>query len=129
VKGFVIVPLPWGILARTGFQIVHGPQITAEFTPTAAQVQGLGRALSSGTPTVALIKPGTQFGPSEKSVDFRASKRIRVGRMSVSPSLDLFNILNRADVISLSTSYTGSWLQPTQILVPRYAKFSVDVNF
>jgi hypothetical protein len=129
VKGFVIVPLPWGILASSGFQIVPGSQITAEFTPTAAQIQGLGRGLSGGTPTVALIKPGTQFAPKQKSVDFRASKRIRVGRTSVSPSVDVFNILNRSDVISLSTSYTNTWLQPTQILVPRYAKFSVDINF
>ncbi|HEX7793752.1 MAG TPA: carboxypeptidase regulatory-like domain-containing protein [Vicinamibacterales bacterium] len=129
MKGFVIVPLPWGILASTGFQVVPGQQITAEFTPTAAQIQGLGRALSGSTPTVALIAPGTRFAPSERAVDFRASKRIRIGRASVSPSVDIFNILNRSDVISLSTSYTNTWLQPTQILVPRYAKFSVDINF
>jgi hypothetical protein len=129
-KGFVIVPLPWSIQASTGFQVVPGPQITAEFTPTAAQIQGLGRALSGSVPTVALIQPGTQFSPSLKSVDFRASRRVRVGRMSINPSIDIFNILNRGDINTLSTSYTATaWLQPTQILVPRYAKFSVDINF
>src|SRR4029453_13893867 len=128
-KGFLIVPLPWNIQTRAGFQIVPGAQITAEFTPTAAQIQGLGRALSGSTPTIALIEPGTQFAPSVKSVDFRASRRMRFGRATVSPGVDIFNILNRGDVNTLSTSYTATWLQPTQILVPRYAKFSVEVNF
>jgi hypothetical protein len=128
-KGFIIIPVPWGIQASTGFQVVPGPQITAEFTPTAAQIQGLGRPLSGSTPTVALIEPGTAFSPSVKSVDFRASRRIRIGHASFSPSIDVFNVLNRGDINALSTSYTSSWLQPTQILVPRYAKFSVDINF
>jgi hypothetical protein len=129
-KGFLIVPLPWGVQASTGFQIIPGPQITAEFTPTAAQIQGLGRALSGSTPTIALIEPGTQFAAALKSIDFRASRRIRFGRTSIVPAIDLFNILNRSDINTLSTSYTATaWLQPTQILVPRYAKFSVDINF
>jgi len=88
-----------------------------------------GRPLSGSTPTVALIEPGTMFGSSIQSVDFRASRRLRFGRSSVVPSVDIFNILNRGDINTLSTSYTSSWLQPTQILVPRYAKFSVDINF
>jgi hypothetical protein len=128
-KGFLIIPLPWNIQTSAGFQIVPGPQITAELTPTAAQIQGLGRPLSGSTPTIALIQPGTKFSPAMRSVDFRASKRLRFGRTTLSPSVDLFNILNRGDINTLSTSYTSTWLQPTQILVPRYAKFSVDINF
>src|SRR4029077_19528033 len=79
VKGFLIVPLPWGIQTSSGFQIVPGPQITAEYTPSAAQVFAtLGRNFSGSAPSIALIKPGTQFSPSLKSIDFRASKRLKL---------------------------------------------------
>ena len=54
---------------------------------------------------------------------------MRFGRTSVTGSLDVFNILNKSDINTLSTSYTSSWLQPTQILVPRYAKFSAQIDF
>lgn len=129
-KGFLIIPLPWNIQTSSGFQVVPGPQLTAEFTPTAAQIQGLGRPLSGSTPTVALIQPGTLFSPAIKSIDFRASRRLRFGRTNMTASVDFFNILNRSDINSVNTSYTAtSWLQPTQILVPRYAKFSIDINF
>jgi hypothetical protein len=130
-KGFLIVPLPWGIQTSSGFQVVPGPQITAEYIPTPAEMRvALGRNLSGGPPTIALIRPGTQFAPSAKSVDFRASRRFRFGKTTLIPSVDLFNVLNRSDVNSLSTSYaTSAWLQPTQILVPRYAKFSLQMDF
>jgi Carboxypeptidase regulatory-like domain len=130
VKGFVIIPLPWGIQTSSGFQIVPGPQITAEYTPTAAEMRAaLGRAASGSIPAVALIEPGTQFSPSQKSIDFRASRRMKFGRTSITGSVDVFNILNKSDISTVSTSYTSTWLQPTQILVPRYAKFSAQIDF
>jgi hypothetical protein len=131
VKGFVIIPLPWGIQASSGFQIVPGPQITAEYTPTAAEIRAaLGRAPSGSIAPIALIEPGTQFSPAQKSVDFRASRKMKIGHAALMGSVDVFNILNRSDITTLSTSYTStSWLQPTQILVPRYAKFSAQIDF
>ncbi len=131
VKGFLLVPLPWGIQTSSGFQIVPGPQITAEYTPTAAEMRAaLGRAPSGSIAPIALIEPGTQYSPALKSVDFRASKRMKFGRANVTGSVDVFNILNRSDINTLSTSYAAtSWLQPTQILVPRYAKFSAQIDF
>ena len=130
IKGYVIVPLPWAIQASSGFQIVPGPQITAEFNPTPAQIEGLGRPLSGGPPIIALIEPGTMFMPSVKSVDFRVSRRFRMGRATLLPSLDVFNLLNRSDANTVNTSYTASgWLRPTQILVGRYAKFGIDLTF
>ena len=131
LKGFVIVPLPWGIRTSSGFQIVPGPQITAEYTPTNAEVRAtLGRNFSGSTPTIALVRPGTQFTPALKSIDFRASKRVQLGRTRANASIDVFNVLNRSDVNTLSTSYTSaSWLVPTQILVPRYAKVGIELDF
>jgi len=130
VKGFLIVPLPWGIQTSSGFQIVPGPQITAEYTPSAAEIRAaLNRNPSGSIASIALIEPGTQFSPSLKSVDFRASRRMRFGRTTVTGSVDVFNILNKSDINTLSTSYTSTWLQPTQILVPRYAKFNAQIDF
>jgi len=55
---------------------------------------------------------------------------MKIGRAALIGSVDVFNILNRSDITTLSTSYTStSWLQPTQILVPRYAKFSAQIDF
>jgi len=54
---------------------------------------------------------------------------MRFGRTTVTGSVDVFNILNKSDINTLSTSYTSTWLQPTQILVPRYAKFNAQIDF
>jgi len=130
VKGFLIVPLPWSIQTSSGFQIVPGPQITAEYTPSAAEIRAaLNRNPSGSIASIALIEPATRFSPSLKSVDFRASRRMRFGGTTVTGSVDVFNILNKSDINTLSTSYTSTWLQPTQILVPRYAKFSAQIDF
>src|SRR5207244_10679324 len=56
------VGLPAGIDFGATFQSTPGPEIQANYTVNSTQVVGLGRALSSGTATVALIEPATVFG-------------------------------------------------------------------
>jgi carboxypeptidase family protein len=130
LKGFMVVPLPWNIQASSAFQFLPGPMRLANYTPTNAQIQpSLGRNLSGSTPTIALIAPGSEFLPYQKAVDFRASKQMKFGPSRVTGSVDVFNILNRSDVQTLNASFNSGWLQPTQILVPRYAKFSVQIDF
>ena len=68
------------------------------------------------TVTVDLIAPGTQYGPRTNELDMNLKKNFRFGRMRLSPGLDVFNILNRSDVIAINTRYGPSWLQPTNIL-------------
>src|SRR5207344_3295812 len=59
-----------------------GPAILATWTAPAAQVtQALGRPLSAGRPSgavISLIQPGTQYGSNNlNQIDLRASKRFR----------------------------------------------------
>src|SRR5262249_32088835 len=70
VGGFASYPLPWfGLNASATLQNRPGPQITASYTVTSAQVQNLGRALGTGTAVAALIAPGTMYGDRVTQVD------------------------------------------------------------
>jgi hypothetical protein len=87
VKGFASYPLPWwGLNASATLQNRPGPQITASYTVTAAQVQNLGRPLGTSTATTALIAPGTMYGARVTQIDARLGKTFKVQRYRVWPA-------------------------------------------
>ncbi|HEV2983888.1 MAG TPA: carboxypeptidase regulatory-like domain-containing protein, partial [Vicinamibacterales bacterium] len=95
VGGFVIYPLPWfGFNVSATLQNRPGPQITASYTVTAAQVQNLGRPLGVSTATTALIAPGTMYGDRVTQLDFRLGKSFKLQRYRLQTSMDVFNLLN-----------------------------------
>jgi hypothetical protein len=139
LKGFVVYPLPWGGLQTSAsFQSIPGPQITASYTASNAQiVQSLGRNLAScgaaatcnGTATVPLIAPGTTYGERLNQVDFRLSKSLKVGRSRVQAMLDVFNVFNGSPVLSLNNTYGTAWQRPQSILQGRLVKFGGQIDF
>ena len=71
--------------------------------------------------------------PSIKKVRYyiflNLKKIFKVNRFRFSPGVDVFNILNRSDVIALNTRYGPSWQQPTNILQGRWIKFGAQLDF
>jgi hypothetical protein len=120
-------------VASATFQSVPGPQITAQYVATNAQIApSLGRNLSAGvngTATVQLIAPGTEYGDRLNQVDIRTTKTFSFGRTKVQGQFDLYNFFNASPVLALNTRYGPSWLQPIGILFGRLAKFGVQVDF
>jgi hypothetical protein len=54
---------------------------------------------------------------------------MQFGRGRLTASMDIFNILNSSDVLTLNTRYPDPWLRPTSILVGRWLKFGAQVDF
>jgi len=130
VKGFASYPLPWfGVNASATLQNRPGPQITASYTVTAAQVQNLGRPLGTSTATTALIAPGTMYGDRVTQVDVRLGKSFRLQRYRVQASIDIFNLLNSSAILSQNNTYGPAWQAPTQILQGRLVKFGAQLDF
>jgi hypothetical protein len=134
LKFLAVYPLPWaGIQISAGYQNVPGPQISANYSATSAQIApSLGRPLSSGangTATLSLIPPGTEYGSRAQQLDigFRKSFRLQRGRLLA--TVDIYNALNRSDVISYNNTYGPAWLRPTAILTGRWAKFGAQFDF
>jgi hypothetical protein len=121
--------LPWGIDMGVTLQNNPGPQITANYTITSAQALGLGRALSGGTATVPLIKPGTIFGERMTQLDLRLGKNFRYKSGRVRALLDFANLLNSNAVLVVNTTYGTNWLRPSYVLPGRLIKPTVQIDF
>ncbi len=134
LKVYGVYPLPWfGIQVGGALQSIPGPQITATYAATNAQIApSLGRNLSAGstaTVLVDLIPPGTLYGARTNELDMNLKKNFKFNRFRFSPGLDVFNILNRSDVIALNTRFGPAWQQPTNILQGRWLKFGAQFDF
>ena len=131
-----IVPLPWyGISTSLAYRDYAGYQVTATYAATNAEVrQSLGRDLANGsTVNVELIQPGTMYGPRQRQVDLRLSKRLRFGHTRLLTNLDIANLLNASTTTGINTTYGlpngANWLKPTLIQGPRYARIGAQFDF
>jgi hypothetical protein len=133
-KLYGVYPLPWaGLQVSATLQVVPGPQITASYLMTNAQVQpSLGRPLgagAAGTVTVPLVAPGTLYADGGRQLDVRFSKRFTLGRTRLNANVDLLNIINASAVQALSSTYGVAWQRPSQIQGPRTAQLSAQLSF
>jgi hypothetical protein len=68
-------------------------------------------------------------------MDMRFAKIIRFGSTRTDVGVDLGNLLNSNQATVFQSQYDfvqangGSWLDPTSILQPRFARFSVTFGF
>jgi hypothetical protein len=126
-------PLPWGVQVSATYATTPGPEITAEYTATNAEIApSLGRNLSSGpngTLTLPIIKPGTMYGSRTTTFNTRFSKLLRIGGTRVMANLDVFNVLNLAGVQELNPAYGPNWLQPLQVQGGRLFQLSGQIDF
>jgi hypothetical protein len=106
--------------------------------PTVQQLLGgrlPGGALPNGTTTVNLLTPG-QLYPDERltQVDMRFAKIIRFGSKRADVGVDLYNLFNTNDTTTFDSNFAlsnggATWLQPTAIVPPRFARFNVTFSF
>jgi len=93
-------------------------------------------ALSAGTTQVPLLDADHRlYGPRRNQVDMRFAKIVRFRTMRADVGIDLGNLLNSNQATAFQSQYDyvqpngGSWYDPTQILQPRFARFSVTFSF
>ena len=134
IKLLGVYPLPWGgIQIGAGYQNVPGPQILANYSANnAAIAPSLGRNLSSGvngTATLSLIAPGTVYGARAQQLDMSLRKTVPMPAGRLLATMDVYNVLNRSDVISYNNTFGPAWLRPTAILTGRWVKFGLQFDF
>jgi len=101
--------------------------------PNSVISPSLGRNLSNNAPTatVNLIAPGTLYGDRVNELDLRVAKILKFGRSRTNIGMDVYNIFNRAPVLTYNQSFVpgGQWLTPTSVLQPRFIKISAQIDF
>jgi hypothetical protein len=113
------------------FQSIPGPPIAANLVvPSAVVARSLGRPLSGGAAnvTVYIVDPGTMYGDRLNQLDLRFSKILRFGATRTTVNLDVNNVMNVNPVTAESPVYT-IWRRPQSILLPRFAKISMQFDF
>ena len=127
--------LPWGVTASASFQNVQGSTsstnmaITRNSTrypagcpsPCPAGAFILPAAFQPATLTVQLVDQDTVYTERINQLDLKVSKTFKVGRVSVSPTLEAFNMNNSDAVVTyVSTNVlAASYLRPNSILQGR----------
>jgi hypothetical protein len=108
--------------------------------PNTVVQQLLGRlpagALASGTTIVPLLDTDHRlYGPRRNQIDMRFAKILRFRTTRTNVGVDLGNLLNSNQATAYQAQYDyvqpngGSWFDPTTILQPRFARFSMTFDF
>ena len=117
------------------YQSKPGALLAANYNMPAAQVaQFLGRAPSGGVANVTmnLVTPGTLYGDRINELDLRFAKVLKYGRTRTKISLDMYNALNSAPILTYNQTYnpaTTTWLAPTSVLAARVMKIGASIDF
>jgi hypothetical protein len=138
------VPLPWGINASVVFQSNNGTSSSR----TLAATRGVTRYPTScpaPCPAGQIILPANLFGQTSltvnlvdgdtvytdriNQVDLRFGKTVEIGRLRITPSLEIFNLNNSDAIITYASTNAlnagSSYLRPNSIMQPRMIGFTV----
>ena len=115
----------------------NGSSRSANYRMTAAQfLAATGRPLRTGltTQTVDILLPGQVYGDRVNVIDMRLGKILRFGGKRLNIGLDLYNALNANtpqgyEQVFDYASDGARWLNPTSVLLPRFARVNVQLDF
>ena len=117
----------------------NGASLAANYNVPNTIVQGLlGRLPSgsnaNGTTTVNLVEPAQVYGQRVTQIDVRLAKVFRFGRRRADIGMDLYNVLNTNDPAGYEQTFDyatqgASWLRPSSIVPPRFARLNMTVTF
>ena len=87
--------------------------------------------LNVASTSVPLVPPQTEFGDRINQLDLNVTKTIRMGRTTVQPKIDFFNLLNQSSVYAVRTLNHGTpaYNQPSSILVGRVFQLGAILKF
>jgi hypothetical protein len=115
----------------------NGASLSANYNVSSAILQQqTGRPLVAGLPfqTVNLLPQGHDFPDRLNSLDIRAGKILRFGRTRTNIAIDFYNVFNSNTGTAYNQTYDpvtngATWLAPSTVLNPRFARFNVTVEF
>jgi hypothetical protein len=115
----------------------NGASRTATYRMNAAQfLAATGRPLATGLAQqdVNLLLPGALYGDRVNAIDMRFAKVLRFGKYKTNVGLDVYNLTNANTPTTYETVYDPAtngarWMQPTAVLLPRFMRFNIQVDF
>ena len=140
-----------GVSRSANVEDVHKSQVTWEpgsasrlnnpCTGTAA-VEGsgcFGLDRNTATQTINVLMPNELFGERITLFDLKLAKNIRFGNRRMTVGVDIFNVFNSDAITGYESDYIlpenlaageeNPWGTPTSLVSPRFAQFSLQVNF
>jgi hypothetical protein len=80
---------------------------------------------------VPLIPPGTEFGDRVTQLDLSLAKWFALRSGRIQAQLDIFNVLNRGDVLAMRSMNfgTSSYLQPSSVLQARIIRIATQLKW
>jgi len=84
--------------------------------------------LSPGQYTTTNGGSGGLHGDRLHQLDLRVSKLLRLAGTRARLNVDVYNALNSSAVLAQNDTF-GDWQRPTEILIARFVKFSVQFDF
>jgi hypothetical protein len=132
--------VPNANLAAGSASASNGTSRAANYNvPNTVVLATLGRlpaqALANGTTNANLLTQGQLFGPRVNQFDMRFAKVIKLGAgRRADIGIDLYNIFNTSDQTTFQEAYDfasngSTFMRPTAIVSPRFARFNLTVNF
>ena len=98
--------------------------------------QQTGRPLVPGVAfqTVNLLLPGRRYADRFNALDVRLGKNLRFGPTRTNVAIDVYNVFNSNAGTAYNQTYDpvtngATWLSPTMVLNPRFARFNVTFEF
>ena len=85
--------------------------------------------LTQANVSVFLDEPGSSIMPRVTQLDLAFSKVVRVGKLALTPQVDLFNVINSNAVLNQITVYGPKLGNPTTILPGRLVRFQIKYVF
>jgi hypothetical protein len=115
----------------------NGNSLQANYNVTSAILQQqTGRPLAPGQAfqTINLVPLGHLFPDRLNSLDIRAGKLLKFGRTRMNIAIDFYNLFNSNTGTAYNQTYDpvtngSTWLAPSTVLNPRFARFNVTVDF
>jgi hypothetical protein len=92
--------------------------------------------MSAATLNVPLVAPGTDFAERVNQVDLSLAKWFQVGKTRLQGQFDIFNALNRSDVLSVrslnfptASTPSPSYMQPSSVLQGRILRIGMQMRW
>jgi hypothetical protein len=107
----------------------NGQSLAANYVVTSATA---GIPLLNNQQSVNLLVPGQLYGDYVRQVDLRAGKIVRFGHTRSLVAVDVYNLFNANPGLTYQQSFTGAgatWKNPSTLLMPRFVRFNVTVDF
>jgi hypothetical protein len=126
-----------GVAPVGGSVASNGNALAANYNVSSAVLQAqTGRPLTPGLAfqTVNLLLQGHTFPDRLNSLDVRFGKILRFGRTRTNVAIDLYNLFNSNTGTVYNQVYDpvtngATWLAPTTVQNPRFARFNVTFDF